>query len=217
MALAVVGTSAAGSPFRGTIQAGEAVRIFTGAAVPDGADTILVQEEAARDGHTLTLDGEGPPHRGAHVRAFSRIEADHLLIVLEALTALMTRLAADAVRAGVLRYLQLVGTFAPKVMEFPLQPEHESGNVFRPVEPRDAARLLIVDRGSEPTFVDRRVLDLPRWLQPGDALVFNDTKVIPARVFSDDGKIELLCLDRLSPVGWRCLVRPGKRMKACRV
>lgn len=42
----------------------------------------------------------------------------------------------DECRSGVLRYLQLVGTFAPKVMEFPLQPEDESGNVFRPVEPR---------------------------------------------------------------------------------
>ena len=64
----VTGESAAGRPFAGTVAAGEATRIFTGAAVPDGADTILVQEEAARDGHTLTLDGEGPPHRGAHVR-----------------------------------------------------------------------------------------------------------------------------------------------------
>jgi molybdopterin molybdotransferase len=64
----VTGESAAGRPFAGTVAAGEATRIFTGAAVPDGADTILVQEEAARDGHTLTLDGEGPPHRSAHVR-----------------------------------------------------------------------------------------------------------------------------------------------------
>lgn len=64
----VIGESAAGRPFAGTVAAGEAVRIFTGAAVPAGADTILVQEEAARDGDTLTLTGEGPPHVGAHVR-----------------------------------------------------------------------------------------------------------------------------------------------------
>lgn len=64
----VVGESAAGRPFAGTVAAGEAVRIFTGAAVPAGADTILVQEEAARDGDTLTLTGEGPPHVGAHIR-----------------------------------------------------------------------------------------------------------------------------------------------------
>ncbi|MFN4097997.1 MAG: molybdopterin molybdotransferase MoeA, partial [Sphingomonas sp.] len=64
----VIGESAAGRPFSGAAGAGEAVRIFTGAAVPEGADTILVQEEAMRDGDALTLDGEGPPHTGAHVR-----------------------------------------------------------------------------------------------------------------------------------------------------
>jgi S-adenosylmethionine:tRNA ribosyltransferase-isomerase len=55
--------------------------------------------------------------------------------------------------------------------------------------------------------------DFPDYLRPDDLLVLNDTKVIPARLFSDDGRTELLCLDRLSPLEWRCLVRPGKRMK----
>ncbi|MCA1200077.1 molybdopterin molybdotransferase MoeA [Sphingomonas sp. R647] len=64
----VIGESAAGRPFAGSVAPGEAVRIFTGAAMPDGADTILVQEEAARQGDTLSLDGEGPPAHGAHVR-----------------------------------------------------------------------------------------------------------------------------------------------------
>jgi len=64
----VIGESAAGRPFVGSLAAGEAVRIFTGAAVPNGADTILVQEEAAREGDRLSLDGEGPPAHGAHVR-----------------------------------------------------------------------------------------------------------------------------------------------------
>lgn len=64
----VIGESAAGAPFSGTVDAGEAVRIFTGAAMPAGADTVLVQEEAARDGDTLRLDGEGPAHVGRNVR-----------------------------------------------------------------------------------------------------------------------------------------------------
>ncbi len=55
--------------------------------------------------------------------------------------------------------------------------------------------------------------DFPEYLRPGDLLMLNDTRVIPARVFCDDGRIELLCLDRLSPVEWRCLVRPGKKMR----
>jgi molybdopterin molybdotransferase len=64
----VIGESAAGRPFAGPTERGEAVRIFTGAAMPAGADSVLVQEEADRDGDTLTLAGEGPPRRGASVR-----------------------------------------------------------------------------------------------------------------------------------------------------
>jgi molybdopterin molybdotransferase len=64
----VNGESAAGRPFDGVLKPGEAVRIFTGAHVPAGADTILVQEDGARDGETLRLIGEGPAACGAHIR-----------------------------------------------------------------------------------------------------------------------------------------------------
>ena len=64
----VIGESAAGRAFGGSIGRGEAARIFTGAAMPAGADSVLVQEEAERDGGTLALAGEGPPRRGASVR-----------------------------------------------------------------------------------------------------------------------------------------------------
>lgn len=64
----VTGESAAGVPFDGALAAGEAARIFTGAHVPVGADCILVQEEAAREGDRLLLSGEGPPGVGAHIR-----------------------------------------------------------------------------------------------------------------------------------------------------
>lgn len=82
----------------------------------------------------------------------------------------------------------------------------------RPLAERSASRMLIVHRESG-RIEHRMFRDFPEYLTADDLLVLNDTKVIPARVFSDDGKIELLCLDRLSPVDWRCLVRPGKRMK----
>ena len=65
----VVGESAAGRPLAQTLAPGEAARIFTGAALPAGADTILVQEEAARDGDTLRLAGEGPHTLGSSVRS----------------------------------------------------------------------------------------------------------------------------------------------------
>ncbi len=63
----VIGESAAGRSFHGRLADGEATRIFTGAAMPDGADCVLVQEEAARDGDRLMLAGEGPV-RGGNVR-----------------------------------------------------------------------------------------------------------------------------------------------------
>lgn len=82
----------------------------------------------------------------------------------------------------------------------------------RPLEDRAASRMMVVHRESG-RIEHRMFRDLPEYLRPDDLLVLNDTRVIPARVFSDDGKIELLCLDRLSPTEWRCLVRPGKKMK----
>ena len=66
--LTVIGESAAGRPFEGQVGAGQAVRIFTGAALPAGADTVLLQEEARREGDALWLDGEGPLREGAHIR-----------------------------------------------------------------------------------------------------------------------------------------------------
>ncbi len=64
----VIGESAAGRGFGGVVEAGTAVRIFTGAPLPAGADTIVVQEEIARVGEVASLTGEGPPQLGAHVR-----------------------------------------------------------------------------------------------------------------------------------------------------
>ncbi|MGI9465351.1 MAG: S-adenosylmethionine:tRNA ribosyltransferase-isomerase, partial [Aestuariivirgaceae bacterium] len=53
---------------------------------------------------------------------------------------------------------------------------------LRPVEPRDTARLLVVKPDDPGQLTDRMVKDLPGLLQPGDCLVFNDTRVIPARL-----------------------------------
>ena len=64
----VIGESAAGGGLGLVAEPGEAARIFTGAPLPAGADTILIQEEAARDGDRIVLSGEGPPGHGAHVR-----------------------------------------------------------------------------------------------------------------------------------------------------
>ncbi len=90
---------------------------------------------------------------------------------------------------------------------------------LRPVSPRDAARLLIVRPGTGPEFEDRTLRDLPEFLRPGDALVLNDTKVIPARLEGvrtrDDGsaKIEATLIERRGEDSWLALVKPAKRLQ----
>ena len=64
----VIGESAAGHPFGGTVGTREAVRISTGAALPSGADCVLLQEDALRDGATLTLSGTPPSPPSRHIR-----------------------------------------------------------------------------------------------------------------------------------------------------
>ncbi len=87
---------------------------------------------------------------------------------------------------------------------------------LRPADPRDSARMLVV-RG--PSLEDRTVRDLPDFLRPGDALVVNDTRVIPARL---DGvrvrgenvaRIEVTLIRREGSNLWRALAKPGKRLQ----
>jgi S-adenosylmethionine:tRNA ribosyltransferase-isomerase len=59
----------------------------------------------------------------------------------------------------------------------------------------------------------RQFDELKAFLQPGDLLVLNDTQVLPARRFSDDGAVEFLFLERLAPCRWKCLVSPGRKMR----
>lgn len=82
----------------------------------------------------------------------------------------------------------------------------------RPLEERSASRMMVIHRDTG-VIEHRAFTDFEQFMRPDDLLVLNDTRVIPARVFSDDGAVELLCLDRLSPLDWRCLVRPGRKMK----
>ncbi|GAA3721177.1 molybdopterin molybdotransferase MoeA [Sphingomonas cynarae] len=92
----VIGESAAGKPFAGSIGPGEATRIFTGAAMPAGADTVLVQEEAARDDERLMLAGEGPPNCGRNVRrrGLDFAEGDRLVATGDRLTPARIAVAA---------------------------------------------------------------------------------------------------------------------------
>ena len=80
--------------------------------------------------------------------------------------------------------------------------------------PRGESRLLVLDRSGPERHA--RVRDLPRLLRPGDLLVLNDTRVIPARLFgrrAGGGRMELLLVERVSEDEWDALVKPGKRAK----
>jgi S-adenosylmethionine:tRNA ribosyltransferase-isomerase len=89
---------------------------------------------------------------------------------------------------------------------------------LRPVAPRDAARMLVVRPGAAHEFDDRGVRDLPELLRPGDALVVNDTKVIPARLIgrrlgrAAEPRIEVTLHQRLDGSRWRAFVKPAKKL-----
>ncbi|MBO0695872.1 MAG: tRNA preQ1(34) S-adenosylmethionine ribosyltransferase-isomerase QueA [Verrucomicrobia bacterium] len=82
----------------------------------------------------------------------------------------------------------------------------------RPATRRGDSRMMVLKRDGQ-TIEHHQFRDLKRFLRPGDLLVLNDTQVLPARRFSDDGKIEFLFLDRLGPRRWKCLVTPGRKMR----
>jgi S-adenosylmethionine:tRNA ribosyltransferase-isomerase len=105
-----------------------------------------------------------------------------------------------------------------ELFDFELPPERIA---LRPIVPRDAARLLVVQPGAVPEWQDRHVADLPDLLRPGDALVVNDTRVIPARLIGRrigrgdaEPGIEATLHRRLDGARWRAFVKPAKRLVA---
>ena len=87
---------------------------------------------------------------------------------------------------------------------------------LRPVRPRDAARMLVV-RGADAPFEDRGVRDLPGLLGPGDVLVFNDTRVIPAQLegrrAGGEARIGATLHKRIDLRRWQAFVRNAKRVR----
>ena len=83
----------------------------------------------------------------------------------------------------------------------------------RPLPRRDESRMMVLHRGSR-TIEHRQFRDLKAFLQSGDMLVLNNTRVLPARRFSDDQAVEFLFLEKLGSARWKCLVKPGRKMRA---
>ena len=84
-----------------------------------------------------------------------------------------------------------------------------------PLEQRDGYRLMVLDR-REKTVEHRRFYDILDYVNPGDCLVLNDSRVIPARMYGlkkgTGAHIELLLIKRIEGDRWECMVKPGKRL-----
>ena len=85
-----------------------------------------------------------------------------------------------------------------------------------PIERRDASRLLVLDKETG-AWEHRHFFDLPEYLHPGDCLILNDSRVLPARLLGQrlpgGGACEVLLLIDRGDKTWECLVRPGKKMR----
>src|ERR1044071_4462955 len=82
----------------------------------------------------------------------------------------------------------------------------------RPLPRREDSRMMVLHRAQQ-KIEHRRFRALKTFLQPGDLLVLNDTRVLAARRFSDDGAVEFLFLECLGPTRWKCMVTPGRKMR----
>lgn len=217
--IAVIGESAAGRGFAGDIAHGQAVRIFTGAPLPAGADTILVQEEASRDGDVLTLAGEGPGSVGRHIRRagldFSTGEA--LLAAGDRLTPPALALAAVAghaalpVRRPIRVAIAATGDeLVPPGQPVPADSLPESNSILvaamlagLPVTIEQLG-ILPDDRDAiEATFA---AVDADLLITTGGASVGDHDLVRPA-LQAAGGEIDF----------WRIAMRPGKPMLAGRL
>src|SRR3981189_3469577 len=80
----------------------------------------------------------------------------------------------------------------------------------RPLPRREDSRMMVLRRDAQ-TIEHRKFTDLPSLFVPGDLFVLNDTRVVPAKKFSDDDAIEFLFIERLGPLRWKCLDKPGRK------
>ncbi len=82
----------------------------------------------------------------------------------------------------------------------------------RPPDRRGDSRMMVVHKESG-LIEHRKFSDLGDYLKESDLLVLNDTRVVPARYFSNDGRKEILRIEAISPTVWKCLVKPGRKLR----
>jgi molybdopterin molybdotransferase len=215
----VIGESAAGRPLTMPVAAHQAARIFTGAALPPGTDTVLVQEEAVREGDLVLLNGTGPARRGGNVRAagldFST--GDTLIEAGARLTPARVALAAIAGHASLTVHRRIRVAIAATGDE--LRP---AGAPIGPGElPESNGVMLGALLADLPVdLVDLGILPDDRAALEG-AFAAVDTDILVTSGGASVGDHDLV-RPALEAVGatidfWRVALRPGKPMMAGRL
>ncbi len=215
----VIGESAAGRPFAGPIGAHQAARIFTGAALPPGADCVLVQEEARRDGPQLVLDGEGPGHVGRNVRqaGLDFHQGETLIEAGARITPARLALAATAGHAAlpVRRRIRLAIAATGDELRAPGEPlapgqlPESNGAMLAAMLaglPVDIADLGILPDRQDALEAAFRAIDADILVTTGGASVGDHDLVRPA-LQAAGAAIDF----------WKVAVRPGKPMMAGRL
>ncbi len=215
----VVGESAAGRPLAGPIGPGEAVRIFTGAAMPAGSDTVLVQEEAARDGDRLILAGEGPSTHGRNTRrrGLDFAQGGRLIAAGERLTPARLAVAATGGH-GTLPVRRRVRVALVATGDELVPPGAEAMGTALPESNRPMLAAMLADLPVD--LIDLGILpdDLPT-LVAAFAGVDADLLVTTGGASVGDHDLVRPALEAAGGTidFWRIALRPGKPMMAGRI
>jgi molybdopterin molybdotransferase len=218
--LRIVGEVPAGRPFDGTVGPGEAARIFTGGVLPEGADTVVIQEVSTRDGDRVTFSTAGAP--GRHVRRRGRdfSEGDVLLRRGRPLTIRDLALAAAMNHASVPAHrrprVALVATgdelVAPGADPGPGQIVHSNGFMLAALARREGAEVL--DLGIVPDRLDETVAAIRR---ARAAVVDVLVTTGGASVGDYDMVQDALAAEGMALAFWKVAMRPGKPLMSGRL
>ena len=214
----VVGESAAGRPFNGALAAGEAVRIFTGALLPEGADRVLIQEEAQRDGQHVRTDQPAPVGSNIRRRGSDFVAGATLLSAGSAIGPATIALAAMAGHAALpvrRRVRVAIVSTGDELVEpgAPLPP----GAIADSNRPMLAAMLgpLPVDSVVSAHAPDRLEALAALLAEAGTAADVVVT-IGGASVGDHDLVVPALRANGIAPDFWRVAMRPGKPLLAAR-